>query len=925
MKRSIFFLIVVIVIALVFGCKTTETVEDDLAEPFIWRLLRSGDDKAMGYFHGEFDANITDFEGKTPLHYAVIRKDAPLARFFLALGADPNALDNEQQSPLGIAVENNDIASISILIASGTNIHLPINENTTAAAQALAKGGQVFESILTPVSVNAVNSRGQTLLHMASALGNFEAVNQILAVSSTSNLINRKDRTDKNSLDYALEKPDSLGHIQIAEKLILAGGLSDNEIFSYFGPAVRSGNYNLRRNEGLAPIHYAVIGNHEGLISFLLEKNIDVNLKSTSGATALHEAARTGNIPVIKHLIEKGADVNSKDAKGNTPLHTGIPARVHLEVISIFVDNDADLNIRDEHGDTPLHIAITLDRYPEIIEGLIEGGADVHIRNIQGQTPLYIAVHDRRINLIPILITNGAELFAADNSGITPFDVAFRVNGNLFDILVTPETVNQRDTAGNTLLHATIRNRGTPEQIARILNQRPLVDATNRAGDTALHLAARTNQRHSGEFLISRGADIFSNNAAGESPIFIALSAPNIRQWMINHTTIQAKDGLGNNILHYAAQWNIDNAIPLIIRGGILIESANETGETPLFMAVKTDSPSTIRVLTDNNANINARDSQGNSLLHAAVRWNARRSAALLIASGMDVNVFSLNGNTPLHDAVILGMSDIETLLIQEKANLEVRNIEGNTPFMEAVRVGFVPSLEKLAAAGADISTRNTRGDTPLHFAVNSERIDLVRALLRLNASIHARNTRNRTPFQASIGISEQMVRTLLTRNRINQSDDMGNSALHIALQESAPLNILRTIITQGGRINAVDSNGKTPLRTAIDLEQWESAKLLADSGANPFIAAVDGNTPAELAFEKGEDCVRAIFSGIAINAKDSSNNTILHIGARYGSPELISILLELGASKNARNISSEIPYEIAIRWNRNENAEILR
>jgi ankyrin repeat protein len=738
-------------------------------------------------------------------------------------------------------------------------------------------------------------------------------------------LINRKDRTDKNALDYALQRSDSLEHIQIAEKLILAGGISDNEIFPVFGPAVRSGNYNLRRNEGLAPIHYAVIGNHEGLISFLMEKNIDVNLKSTSGATPLHEAARKGNIPVIKYLIEKGAEVNSQDARGNTPLHTGIPPGAHLEVISILIGNKADPNIRDLHGDTPLHIAITLDRSPEIIEALINSGSDVHIRNIQGQTPLYIAVHEKRTKIIPILLEGDAELFAADNSGITPFDVAFKVNDSLFDILVTPKTVTQRDMAGNTLLHATIRNRGTPEQIAKILNQRPLVDATNRAGDTALHIAVRTNQRHSGEFLISRGANIFSNNAAGESPIYIALSASSIRQWMINHTTIQAKDGLGNNMLHYAAQWNLDNAIPIIIRSGISVESANETGETPLFMAVKTDSTSTIRVLNNNNANINARDSQGNSLLHAAVRWNARRSAALLISSGMDVNIFSLNGNTPLHDAVILGMSDIETLLIREKANLEVRNIEGNTPFMEAVRVGFVPSMEKLAAAGADSSTRNSRGDTPLHFAVNSERIELVRALLRMNASIHARNTRNITPFQASIGISEQMVRTLLTRNRINQPDDMGNSALHIALQENASQNILRAIINQGARVNAVDSNGKTPLRIAIDLELWESAKLLADSGANPFTAAVDSKTPAELAFEKGEACVRAVFSGAAINTKDSSNNTILHIGARYGSPELINVLLELGASKSARNISSELPYEIAVRWNRNENADALR
>ncbi|WP_461248797.1 hypothetical protein, partial [Treponema sp. R6D11] len=48
-------------------------------------------------------------------------------------------------------------------------------------------------------------------------------------------------------------------------------------------------------------------------------------------------------------------------------------------------------------------------------------------------------------------------------------------------------------------------------------------------------------------------------------------------------------------------------------------------------------------------------------------------------------------------------------------------------------------------------------------------------------------------------------------------SDDFGNSVLHVALNERADDNIIRTIINQGARVNAVDYNGKTPLRLALD------------------------------------------------------------------------------------------------------------
>jgi len=949
MKKALFFtapisVITIFILLSVVNCtgfpSTTTSTSSGSASPSpsstttspsssndIWSLLQRGDDRARNYFLGEVDVNAKDAQGKTPLHYAAERKDSDLARFFISIGADTNALDNENQSPLGICVDNNDPVVAGLLVSMGANIHLPIKNNTTAAALALNKSPSLFKALLNPSSVASVDASGRNVLHLASISGGIQCVTDVLSfLPSSSVSINAKDNSAKNALDYAFSYPNSKNHMEIAEQLILSGANSENPIYYYFAPAVRSANYNIRRNEGLAPIHYAVINNYSGLFSLLIEKKVDVNIKSTSGATPLHEAVRAGNIDFIRTLINNGADVNARDAKANTPLHTGIPSHVHMEVVTMLIENGADPNLRDEHGDTPLHIAIILNRSVSVIQAILGGGSDIYMRNIEGKTPLYIAVQERRESLIPILLSYGSEILAADNAGITPFDLASRNNDNIFNSLVTPETVNQRDSAGNTMLHYAVRNRSNPELIGRILDNRAIVDARNRDGDTALHIAVRMNQRESGEFLISRGASIFSLNSSSESPLFIAFSASGgLREWIINPTTIIIKDGLGNNMLHYAAKWNLNNVIPVIIRNGISVEETNATGETPLFSAIKTDNVSTIRTLINNNASLNARDSQGNSILHAAVRWNTVNSTAFLVTSDIDINAHSLNGNTPLHDAVMLGMDEIETILINSKANLEARNIDGNTPLMEAVKAGFVSSTEKLVRNGADPSTRNIRGDTPLHIAVGMERYDLVNLLLGLRTSIHARNTRNRTPFQISLSISPRMASVLLTSDRIASSDDMGNSALHIALQERVPEDYIRAIITQGAKLNVVDNNGKTPLRLAVDLDLLEAAKILADSGADPFLAAVDNKTPAEISFSRGDECVRALFSGRAINSRDSSENTILHFAARYGTPEAIRLLLELGANKTIRNISSELPADIAVRWNKIENAEILR
>jgi len=917
------FCVFTVVFISLLSCKTTEQVDTDTTSP-VWGLLQRGDPKARSYFLGEIDVNAIDKDGKTPLHYAAETRDFQLAGFLLAIGAKPNAVDFDGQTPLGISINNMDSLVAEVLAKGGADIHFEIPENTTAAIEAL-KINFLFKSLLTAETIKSSDKSGKNVLHIASLSGNVQAVSDIISMMpSSAVLINQRDNAGKNALDYSLEKPESRNHIEIAEQLILAGGYSENAVFNYFGPAVRSANYNIRRTEGLAPIHYAVIDEHTGMISFLIDKKIDINIKSNSGATALHEAVRKGNINIIATLLENGADVNVRDAKGNSPLHTGIPSSVHREVVTMMLEKGADPNLRDEYGDIPLHVAITLNRSAEVIQALLSGGSDVHIRNIEGKTPLYIAVQERRIALIPILISYGSEIFAADNSGVAPFDVAARANDSTFNLLITQETVNQRDSAGNTMLHAAVRNRTNPQQISRILDQRAPVDARNRDGDTALHFAVRMNQRENGEFLITRGANLFSINSAGLSPLNIALSSNPIRDWIINPQTIIAKDGLGNTILHYAAEWNLVNAIPSILRAGLSIETQNATGQTPLFMAIRTDSPSTIRVLVENSANLNARDSQGNSALHAAIRWNALNSAAYLISSGIDINSYSLNGNTPLHDAVAFGMSDIETLLITSGANLDVRNVDGNTPFMEAVKGAQLGSIEKLARNGSDPSARNIRGDTPLHIAVGMENIELTNILLRMGASIHARNTRNITPFHVSLSVSPRMVSALLSGGRINNNDDSGNSALHIAVQERASGDIIRAIIAQGARLNTVDSNGKTPLRISVDLELWQTVKLIADAGADPFVNAVDNKTVGEIAFIKGEDCIRAVFSGRAINAKDSSGNTVLHVGARFGNPVMLNFLLELGANRTIRNIASESPYDIAVRWHKGENANVL-
>jgi len=925
-----------IIAGILTGCKSQgESVEPPpqlpqsqaAAEDDIWSLLARGEtEKARAFFMGKANVNDTDSQGRTPLHYAAENRDSFLAAFLIAMGAKPEVLDNSQRTPLSISAEKLDAATAGILVGKGADIHQSMSGGNSPARIAVREGGEFLTAILTPASLASVDSTGKTILHLAAEAGNASVVNTILKAGAN---YSAKDKNGKNALDYALERADSKNHAETAVQLILAGAVSNNPLYTYFAPAARSSNYNIRSADGMTPLHYIARIGYMGYLAFLLERGANVNLKNASGASPLHEAARSGNIRVMQTLIDNGAEINAQDAKGNSVLHVAVPADSHMQAINLFLSSGANINLQDEHGDSPLHIAILLNRSEDIIRNLLARGADVTIRDTDGKTPLYLAIERGRGNYIPFLLDYGSDIFAVDNKGITPFERAFSEDPSIVLSLINEKTTFQNDSEGNTILHLTTRFVGNAYIISRILDHGASIDARNKAGDTSLTIAVRQNEEDAGILLLSRGADIFAANARGESPLYLTFPSPErrnstLRQWMLTSQTLSTHDGLGNTALHYIAQWRFDAWVPVLAKMGANIEAANATGETPLFAAVKQDSPSTIKALLDNGGSLYARDTLGNSLLHAAVRWHAIHGAETLLDKGLDINCHALNGKTPLHDSIRWWMPDMELLLLRRGADIEVRDAEGNTPFMEAILAGNAPSMEQLYRRGADIKTRNFKGDTALHITASMDRTDLSAQLLTWGVSMHARNAQDRTPFQNAIAGSSRLIRTFLTRDRLNSSDDFGSTPLHIAVQEKASTSIISTILELGARQSMVDSEGRTALRLALDLDQLETAKLLANSGSDVFTAARDGKTPVEAALAKGADAVRALFSGAAINAKDPSGNTALHYAAKQGDASLVSLLISLGANKAVKNIAAESPADIALRWRNNEALALL-
>lgn len=127
---------------------------------------------------------------------------------------------------------------------------------------------------------------------------------------------------------------------------------------------------------------------------------------------------------------------------------------------------------------------------------------------------------------------------------------------------------------------------------------------------------------------------------------------------------------------------------------------------------------------------------------------------------------------------------------------------------------------------------------TPLHMAVHKGSTKIVKLLLHHGADCNVTDAKNMTPLaHAVIGNHGSVTELLLAHGaRLTAIDDAERSALHLAVLYRHE-RLLKTITHHCGEdrtlIDCPDTEGKTPLHVAIDLDLEAAVELLCEAGAD--------------------------------------------------------------------------------------------
>ena len=318
---------------------------------------------------------------------------------------------------------------------------------------------------------------------------------------------------------------------------------------------------------------------------------------------------------------------------------------------------------------------------------------------------------------------------------------------------------------------------GLTRMVRDLLAQKPASSfEPDSLGTSAIHEAAQAGWDDIVVSLIKAGADPFSMDRNGKSPLDYAARngcdkvVSVLRGWTIvrdtyyelslaffeaieageTHVVVRLLEHLGHNTIKERSTILISiraghlNILELILDQGADLSCPNlsPSDRIPLHQAIKHGRADMAKLLLDRGADIQTLDDKKRNATFETLKAPNTDGLSLLLDRGIEIDCDDCKGNTVLHQATVDGSDEhVQLLIDQDKIPKNAFNNEGLTPLHLAIRAQhWMLTHMLLECEDIDVNIKATgraAGRTPLMDAVVGGSLALCELLIQKGAEVN--------------------------------------------------------------------------------------------------------------------------------------------------------------------------------------------
>jgi ankyrin repeat protein len=439
-------------------------------------IVRSGNEaSALAALKDGADANSTESNGTTALHWAVHNGNVELVGKLIKAGAKVNAMNNYGATPMSEAAELGNPVIVAALLKAGADVESPNADGETALMiVARSSNTETAELLLKAgAKVNATEKwRGQNAVIWAAAQSQPKMLELLLKAGGNANsrsMPNERERQISSERRFQWRPAGGMTALIYAAR---EGCLECARLLVKAGAEIDKGDV-----ENVTPLLTAIINMHFDTAKYLVEAGANVNKWSLRGENPIYSAVDVNTVP-----------------HGGYPDRPSTDTFTSLQMIQLLLDKGANPNLQLKLQ--PMYRHIKDDRGTDGILGI-------------GATPLLRAAKAFDVPAMELLLKHGALPNLPNRTGITPTMAAAGLGSSA------------TDTRGDTT--AVFANKQSQQALEMMLTHGGDVNMQDSTGRTALHGAAGWGYNDAVAYLIAKGADVKVKDKNGLTPLDAAM------------------------------------------------------------------------------------------------------------------------------------------------------------------------------------------------------------------------------------------------------------------------------------------------------------------------------------------------------------------------------------------------------------------